>query len=260
MNRDGHKGVDYFIGPEVEHTPAFSKRTLFVVGKQKLDQILRMAKEYRTTHVFMGANHSFNAASEDPYWDQVITALLDKGFWVTLDYQAHEHETVLKMLNPGIWQCRTFVPLLGVRIPKVQTSSPNLTIKIDDVDFKATNPGVWCLHFHEVTDSNRFTDWNEYGTDEVVAPLAGPAEILPVKVPVTAPHSVMEEGLKPEAGTAEKSVEMNPQDLGLDPEPKMTPEVKEVLAASTTTPDQAAEAYAEAGAGAKTAEKKAKKK
>ena len=30
MNRDGHKGVTFFIGPEVEHTPAYSKRTLFV--------------------------------------------------------------------------------------------------------------------------------------------------------------------------------------------------------------------------------------
>jgi len=258
MNRQGHEAADFFIGPEVEHTPAYSKRTLFVVGKQKLDQILRMAKEYKTPHVFMGANHSFSAASQDPYWDQVITALLDRGLWVTLDYQAHEHNDVLKMLNPGVWQCRTFVPLLGVRIPKVQTSSPNLTIKIDDVDFKATNPGVWCLHFHEVTDSNRFTDWNDYSTDEVLAPLAGPAEILPVKVPVTAPQSVMEEGLKPEAGTADAGVSMNPQDLGLDPEPKITPEVEKVLAASTTTPTQAAEAYAEAGA--TTTEKKGKKK
>lgn len=262
MNRDGHQGVDYFIGPEVEHTPAYSKRTLFVVGKQKLDQILRMAKEYKTPHVFMGANHSFNAASEDPYWDQVITALLDKGFWVTLDYQAHEHETVLKMLNPGVWQCRTFVPLLGVRIPKVQTSSPNLTIKIDDVDFKATNPGVWCLHFHEITDSNRFTDWNDYSTDEVLAPLAGPAEILPLQVPVAKPlpHDVLPQAQLPEVGESTSGIDMNPQDLGLDPTPKMSPEVKEVLSASSTTPDQAAEAYAEAGAGAKTTEKKAKKK
>ena len=169
MNRDGHKDVAFFIGPEVEQTPAFSKRTLFVVGKQEVSRILELANEQRTPHIFMGANHSFAINdTTDSYWDSTITKLLDKGFWVTLDYQAHEHEAVLKMLNPGIWQCRTFVPLLGVRIPKVQESSPNLTIKIDDVDFRATNPGVWCLHFHEITDSNRFTDWNEYATDVVL--------------------------------------------------------------------------------------------
>jgi len=61
----------------------------------------------------------------------------------------------------------------------VQTSNPNLTIKIDDIDFNATNEGVWCLNHHEVTDSNRFTPWQDYGTDLVltegqVAPTINP--------------------------------------------------------------------------------------
>ena len=171
MNRDGHKDITFFIGPEVEHTPAYSKRTLFVVGIPAVEEILKQAKDNRVTHVFMGANHSFEAdkTNTTPYWDKTITTLLDRSFWVTLDYQAHEHELVLQMLNAGIWQSRLFVPLLGVRIPKIETSSPNLTVKIDDVDFKATNAGVWCMHFHEVTDSNRFTDWQDYESDSVIS-------------------------------------------------------------------------------------------
>ena len=170
MNRDGHKDVAFFIGGEVEHTPAFNKKTLFVVGKQDVTEIEKHARANKTPHIFMGANHSFNVDPSDGtlYWDNTITALLDKGFWVTLDYQAHQHENVLKMLNPGVWQSRMFVPLLSVRIPNIETSSPNLTVKIDDVDFKATNRGVWCMHFHEVTDSNRFTDWQDYESDSVV--------------------------------------------------------------------------------------------
>src|ERR1035437_4873094 len=172
MNRDGHKDVTMFVGGEVEKTPAFGKKTLFVVGFQDTATIENHAKEHKTPHIFLGANHSFDAKYDTAHfaktWDQQITYLLDKGYWVTLDYPAHQHETVLKMLNPGIWQSRIFVPLLSVRIPHVETSSPNLTVKIDDVDFKATNPGVWCMHFHEVTDSNRFTDWNEYATDVVI--------------------------------------------------------------------------------------------
>jgi hypothetical protein len=167
MNRDGHNNVAFFIGPEVEHTPAYSKKTLFVVGKQDVSTIERLAREYKTPHIFMGANHSFDG-SVDAYWDMTITALLDRGFWVTLDYEAHMHDKVLTMLNKGIWQSRLFVPLLGVRIPEVQTSSPNLTIKIDDVDFKATNEGVWCWNHQAITDANRFTDWQDYGTDFVL--------------------------------------------------------------------------------------------
>lgn len=245
MNREGHKDVSFFIGPEVEHTPAYSKRTLFVVGKQKLDQIERTAREYKTPHIFMGANHSFSSESNDPYWDHVITALLDRGFWVTLDYQAHEHVDVLKMLNRGIWQSRLFVPLLSVRIPNFQTSSPNLTVKIDDIDFKATNEGVWCLNHHEIADSNRFTDWNDYNTDQVVEPLAGPAEILPVKVPVVKTVSIdtLQQVSSPEIVGGELSEVKNDQDAGLDPEPKANPEA-ETQSEAVATPAEAAEAYA----------------
>lgn len=190
MNREGHEEVIYFIGPEVEKTPAADKRTLFVVGKQDVAQIERMAREYRTPHIFMGANHSFGYENpgDNTYWDNTITALLDKGFWVTLDYQAHLHDAVLKMLNPGIWQSRLFVPMLSVRIPNLQTSSNNLTIKFDDVDFEATNEGVWCLHHHQVTDSNRFTPWQDYKTDTVLSPMFGPVPNPVLTIPVPQPQ------------------------------------------------------------------------
>jgi len=255
MNRDGHKDVVYFIGPEVEHTPAYSKRTLFVVGKQDVEQIERMAREYRTPHIFLGANHSFSVDPTDGtlYWDKTITALLDKGFWVTLDYQAHEHKSVLLMLNKGIWQCRTFVPLLSVRIPNVQTSSTNLTIKIDDVDFKATNAGVWCLNHHEITDSNRFTDWNDYTTDEVVAPLAGPVPNPVLRVPVPTP--VFADNNKPEVNL-EKAKEVveaakNDQSIGLDTsavsqlKPEENAQETEISTPAVASVKDAAEAYAD---------------
>jgi hypothetical protein len=172
MIRSGHEKVKYFIGSEVEKTPAFSKKTLFVVDYAKTDDVLEVARKHKVTHIFLGANHSFDATHYTEYfgqtWNKLIVDLLDRGYWVTLDYPAHQHETVLKMLTPGVWQSRIFVPLLSVRIPKLETSNPNLTIKFDDIDFQATNPGVWCLPFHEVTDSNRFTDWLEYSSDIVL--------------------------------------------------------------------------------------------
>lgn len=231
MKRDGHNNVAFFIGPEVEHTPAYSKKTLFVVGKQDIKSILKYAAEYKVTHIFMGANHSFDASIPvSPYWDQTITSLLDKGYWVSLDYQAHQHKDVLNILNPVTWQSRMFVPLLSVRIPFVQTSSTNLTVKIDDVDFNATNPGVWCMHFKEVTDSNRFTDWIEYGTDSVI---------------------IQEESAQ--MPTAQTEVK-NQTELGLDPDSKslLKPDYEETKVSPVAfikSPADAAEAYAE---GAKT--------
>ena len=243
MTRENYKDAVYFVGPAVEHSPAFSRKTLFVVGQQDVNEILKLVKEHKATHVFMGANHSFNGIS-DAYWDMTITALLDKGFWVTLDYQAHLHEKVLTMLSKGIWQSRLFVPMLSVRIPHVQTSSVNLTIKIDDVDFKATNAGVWCLNHHEITDSNRFTDWIDYGTD-VVIQCDAEAIFTELKTAVTA--------LIAEQDVPKALVEtQNNQMLGLDADAKssLKQDTAEIIlsAIDIKTPIDAAEAYA---AGAK---------
>jgi hypothetical protein len=253
MNRDGHNNAAFFIGPEVEHTPAFSKKTLFVVGKQDVATIEKLAREHRAPHIFMGANHSFVAVGPaDMYWDETITALLDKGFWITLDYEAHKHEVVLKMLNPGIWQSRLFIPLLSVRIPNIQTSSINLTIKIDDIDFKATNAGVWCLNHHEITDSNRFTDWQDYGTDVVISEEPGAPPAVPVYADINKPVLDLE-AVRQRIETSDVVTIKNEVELGLDLEGKsklkpdpVAEETKAVIAIAN--PQDAAEAYA---AGAK---------
>jgi hypothetical protein len=227
---------------------------LFVVGRQDVAAIERLARENRTPHIFMGANHSFDIDPAHPdntltvYWDKTITALLDRGFMVTLDYQAHLHSTVLKMLNPGIWQSRLFVPLLGVRIPNIETSSPNLTVKIDDVDFKASNRGVWCLHYHEVTDSNRFTDWQDYESDSV---LHTGEELMDSFNAQTEPKAKVATPIAPSVQVAEEpkvAEVLNQTDLGLDATATTSlkadpdaPAVTEVV----KTPEDAAAAYAD---------------
>lgn len=220
MNRQGHENAVYFIAGEVEKTPAFAKRTLFVVGFQDTAEILKLAKEHKTPHIFLGANHSFDAGHNTTEyfkstWDKQITELLDAGFMVTLDYQAHQHKTVLQMLNPGIWQSRNFIPLLSVRIPCIETSSVNLTVKFDDSDFKETNAGVWCMNYHEVTDSNRFTGWEEYALDEIVSVALTPEKVSPIETKVYKDESSA-------TGTASLPVTLpisdikNEPDLGLD--------------------------------------------
>lgn len=248
MNRDGHAETVFFVGPEVEHTPAYSKKTLFVVGKPTIADILVQALAHKTPHVFMGADHSFDANEKDTdaYWSNTISTLLDKGYWVTLDYQAHQHVDVLPMLNAAIWHSRSFVPLLSVRIPKIETSSINLTVKIDDIDFKATNPGVWCMHFTEVTDSNRFTDWQDYGSDIVV----DLNKVIPEPV-IVAPRAPAQ--ITKAAAAHEVHPDINDGSLGVDtksktmlkPEPVDMSKPAVTASAAPQTATTAAEAYAE---------------
>jgi len=45
----------------------------------------------------------------------------------------------------------------------------NATIKLDDRDFAATNPGVWCHNLHDLQNRDRYTAWSRYTKDRVIA-------------------------------------------------------------------------------------------
>jgi len=246
----------FYVGPMVEHSPAYSKRTLFVVGKQDLNRIVDLARENKVTHILLGADHSFEFDPTDNthYWDLTVQSLLTRGFWVTLDYPAHHHVSVLKMLSNTVWTSRMFVPLLSITIPKIQTSNINLSVKIDDIEPR-TNPGKWCMHYHEVTDSNRFTDWIEYGNEYPInedvieeEPILKPAEVY-AAAPVRAE-------IKPER-VSDTTVVKNEVELGLDPDAKsmLKGEPERILEKLDITALDAAEAYA----GKEPTPKKAKK-
>ena len=59
MIRDGHNNTSLFVGTEVEHTPAYGLRTLFVVGIQDLELIEAAYVAHKCKHIYFGANHSF---------------------------------------------------------------------------------------------------------------------------------------------------------------------------------------------------------
>lgn len=268
--RAGHENVTFFVGPEIEQTPAFGKKTLFVVGLQDLETIVSHATEHKTQHIFLSANRSFDSVDkvDGVYmvgdtlaadWDKQIHILLSMGYMVSLDYPAHKHHMVLEIIRKETWASRNFVPVLSVQIPHVSTSSNNLTIKIDDINFKATNPGVWCFNHHELTDNNRFTSWNEYGDDLVIRSSVvvdtGPSGLEgSLQIPTSTVSSTTATDIDGVDDTAKtESPVLNNPELGLDTTPKESQEntAEEVI----TTPTEAAEAYA----GAEENKPKAKK-
>jgi hypothetical protein len=58
--------------------------------------------------------------------------------------------------------------MISVKIPYLQQLGYNATVKIDDKDFDATNPGVWCHSLHSLTNPANFTSWREYTKDSVL--------------------------------------------------------------------------------------------
>tara|TARA_A100001035_G_scaffold48000_1_gene34578 strand:- start:305 stop:832 length:528 start_codon:yes stop_codon:yes gene_type:complete len=167
--KDGtKKDVTYFIGTEVEKTPAYGMKTLFIVGLQSAEQI----KEHihnDIKHLFFGANHSFNPASQshdaDYYneWDNMITGFLKEGYKCSLDIPLNAAEM---FLEGGLIEYNNFIPQIRVPLPYIEQWNYNTMIKIDDKDFNKSNPGIWTHSLHDLMDRSKFTDWTDYGLDK----------------------------------------------------------------------------------------------
>lgn len=173
MKRDYAQGertdVTFFTGVEVEHTPAFGKFTLFVTGVHTPEDVHWAFDNHPDgiEHIFFGANHSFNPQTADEWkeWEHMITHFLDLGVWCSLDIPL----SAVEEFNDGpLNEYDNFIPQIRVPIPYVKLWNYNTMLKIDDKDFKATNPGVWTHSLHDLKDRSKFTDWSQYTNDKIV--------------------------------------------------------------------------------------------
>ena len=174
--KDGIKNdVNFFIGNEVEHTPAFGMRTMFITGVHNIDDIENIVNEenskldrsYHIKHIFFGANHSFNPQTyeEHKLWEEMIFYFLRKDYLCSLDIPINQVE---EFHESGYCEYDNFIPQIRVPIPYIKLWNYNTMVKIDDKDFKATNPGVWSHSLHTLMNRNKFTDWSQYNNDEIV--------------------------------------------------------------------------------------------
>lgn len=166
MNRDPNDGVKFFTGTEVEHTPAYGKRTLFVVGVQPVEQIAKHLQGCE--HIYFGANMSFpklsvNDGGQWREWEQMIMHFLKLDYLCTLDVDL---SCVEGLAEGGLSEYHNFIPMISAKIPYIQLLGYNATIKLDDKGFKSSNPGVWCHSLHSLQDRKVFTSWDQYNKDK----------------------------------------------------------------------------------------------
>jgi len=169
MKRDYESGVAedivFFRGREVEHTPAYGMMTLFVTGIQDTAEIHKHCEGIE--HIFFGANHSFKPGTVDEWaaWENMIAHFLKEDYLCTLDIPMMCAES---FLDGPLVEYDNFIPQIRMPLPYIKQWNYNTMIKIDDRDFRASNPGVWCHRLHDLMDAQVFTPWNEYKGDEVL--------------------------------------------------------------------------------------------
>lgn len=174
MKRDyatgSQEAVTFFTGVEVEHTPAHGMNTLFVTGLHSVDDIISQIDRCtsKVAHVYLGANQSFTPEEPADHWawDKLVCGvILETGLLVTLDFDVKYVQDVLEYTAV---EYRKFIPQISVKIPYLSQFNYNATVKIDDIDYAATNPGVWCHSLQSLTTRAQFTDWDAYGEDEIL--------------------------------------------------------------------------------------------
>lgn len=156
--------VSFFIGTEVETSPAQGKKTLFVVGLHNVNEIKLIAKEHSITHIYLGANMSFNGTNALT-WSAVAKDLLDNDFWVTLDYKLEYYQLVL---DYDLNKYDRFINMISIPLPKIDKLNYNACIKLDDKTFRYSNPGVWVHTIHDLKNRVNFTDWSKYKDDTII--------------------------------------------------------------------------------------------
>lgn len=179
MIREGHNNVKFFTGTEVEHTPAYGKKTLFVVGLQPVTEIQDWLDDFASyedksrhiEHIYFGANMSFpssirtnDAVFWNP-WEHMIQHFLSAGYQCTLDIDVACTEG---LLETALCEHNNFIPMISVKLPYMRQLGYNATIKLDDKDFEATNPGVWCHSLHDLQKRTKFTEWSKYSNDQTI--------------------------------------------------------------------------------------------
>jgi hypothetical protein len=169
MKRDYESGNEeypiFFLGEEIEHTPAYGLKTLFVVGVQSVDSISEHT--HGVEHIFFGANHSFNPITADEWrlWEEMIYYFLKKDYLCSLDIPISQVEEFNDVV---LCEYNNFIPQIRVPIPYVKLWNYNTMVKIDDIGFNISNPGVWSHSLHKLMNRENFTSWNQYKNDKVI--------------------------------------------------------------------------------------------
>jgi hypothetical protein len=167
LDSEQRKTTVFFVGDEVEHSPMFGKRTLFVVGPHTAETVLELAETNNVEHIYLGSQQSFHPVNvyEWAQWDEMIRPLLVKDWFVSLDIDI----TYAKDLHEQSWcEYHNFIPMLSVKLPNIRLYNYNATLKIDDNSWGDTNPGVWCHPLNELLQRDKFTSWQDYKNDDSV--------------------------------------------------------------------------------------------
>ena len=167
LDTSKRKETTFFIGTEIEQTPMKGTKTLFVVGIKPANEIDKIASKNNIKNIYFGTSQSFNPSNETDWkdWYVMMTILLEKNYWVTLDFDISYSNDVIES---GLMAFEKFIPMISAKIPNIEKLNKNAVLKIDDTTWGLTNKGVWSKDLNTLKGYMQYTEWSEYKDDTVL--------------------------------------------------------------------------------------------
>ena len=158
------KRPDYIVGPEVEKTAAFGKKTLIVNELTDCETLDAMREEYKCDHVYLEVTYALrynkNEAQVLKDFRKVAKYFLDKGVTVTIDIPAE-----LASKYADLTDDKNFVMNVAIQIPDMHKLGDRVSMKFVGGEDWNKSGGVYVADFDEIRVKKNFTPWNKYDND-----------------------------------------------------------------------------------------------
>ena len=160
---------DYVLGPEVEHTHAYGKKTLIVNKIISVKEIEAIFDQFECEHVYFEVTYALtqtndkNKAIKD--YKKLARHFLAKGVTVTIDITpdlAHKYA--------DLTDNKKFVMNIAIEIPKMETLKDRVSLKFMAGEYENDNGGIYVAHLDDVRIKKNLTPWKAYDPDVTIVP------------------------------------------------------------------------------------------
>jgi hypothetical protein len=161
---------DYVMGDEVENTPAYGKKSLFITSVADYDLIEQMAKDHNIKQLYFEFiwaidNHPNAIPKVIKDFRKALKYFLDKGYLCGLDTPAEYAEKFA-----DLHKYKNLINNIAIDIPKLDKYNDNTVVKLRDAKFGGDNGGVYVTPLNKIMTDKNFTSWGDFGPDVEIVP------------------------------------------------------------------------------------------
>jgi hypothetical protein len=164
------KRPDYIVGPEVEHTAAYGKKTLILNTIENLDLIDAVYDEMKCEHIYLELTYALRTSKTPTKtiadYKNLARRFLKRDITVTIDVPndiAGEFADLVK-------QYKNCVLNVAIQLPDMHKLGDRVSMKFVGGEDGNKSGGVYVMDLDAIRKQKNFTPWSAYDVDVKIEP------------------------------------------------------------------------------------------